>query len=285
MSSESVTGAFDLDDDGVVQQPIKQGGSHHRIAEHLGPFGEASVGGEDHGVFFIPRTDQLEEQIGAFFGQWQVADFIGDQNSGSGVARRLVNEAKIRQVVVFTHDVVFLLLLKQFATEMDVSRYDQHVRQLQHGAGVCAEELPWVALRVSKRIAYLRNLWQEADKLHRDGNQIRYETQASVIYGLLREAWERGVEEVLLGGVVERYRPSIQTLQIMSIARITEEDCKAVEIAMTKCSKWLVGHDQAPAARAEIPEPSVIKQDIEELENWRKAIINRPKKSAKVASV
>ena len=248
----------------------------------------------------LPKVVSEGEQrclsIAAFFAELSTTDDTSgivfddpvsslDYKWREGVARRLVNEAKIRQVIVFTHDVVFLLLLKQFATEVDVSRYGQHIRQLRHGAGVCAEELPWVALSVSKRISYLRNLWQEADKLHRDGNQIRYETQASVIYGLLREAWERGVEEVLLGGVVERYRPSIQTLQIMSIARITEEDCKAVEIAMTKCSKWLVGHDQAPAARAEIPEPSVIKQDIEELENWRKAIINRPKKSAKVALV
>ena len=199
------------------------------------------------------------------------------------VARRLVNEAKIRQVVVFTHDVVFLLLLKQFATEVGVSQHDQHVRQLPLGAGVCAEELPWVALNVSKRITHLRGLLQDAGKLHRAGNQNAYELQAGMIYGLLREAWERGVEEVLLNRVVERYRPSIQTLQVMSIAGITEEDCKAVEIAITKCSKLLLGHDQAPAARAEIPEPAVIEQDIKELDSWRKAISNRKKESAKVA--
>jgi len=41
------------------------------------------------------------------------------------------------------------------------------------------------------------------------------------IYGLLREAWERELEEVLLGGVVERYRTGIQTQQIEDIADIT----------------------------------------------------------------
>jgi len=93
----------------------------------------------------------------------------------------------------------------------------------------------------------------------------------------LREAWERGVEEVLLGGVVERYRPGVQTQQVAQIADITAEDCKNVETAMTKCSKWLPGHDQAAAARADIPEPAELKADIEALENWVAAIRKRRK--------
>jgi hypothetical protein len=93
----------------------------------------------------------------------------------------------------------------------------------------------------------------------------------------LREAWERGLEEVLLGGVVERYRPGVQTQQVAQIADITAEDCKAVETAMTKCSRWLYGHDQAAAARADIPEPPEIKADIEALKSWVAAIRKRRK--------
>jgi hypothetical protein len=192
-----------------------------------------------------------------------------------GVARRLVEEAKTRQVIVFTHDIVFLLLLKQFAEDLGVEQLDQHVRHLSKGAGVCAEELPWVALKVSKRIGHLKKLLQDAEKLHRDGHQAAYEREASMIYGYLREAWERGIEEVLLGSVVERYRPSVQTKQVTDIADISVEDCKAVESAMTKCSRWLPGHDQAAAARADIPEPSDIRTDIDVLEKWVAAIRRR----------
>ena len=105
-----------------------------------------------------------------------------------------------------------------------------------------------------------------------------YETQARAIYGLLRTAWERGLEEVLLGGVVERFRASVQTRQVGVIADITAEDCKAVEFAMTKCSKWLLGHDEAPAARADIPDPEALKADIEALDTWVKAIRRRRRK-------
>lgn len=119
--------------------------------------------------------------------------------------------------------------------------------------------------------------WQDADKLSRDGHQDAYEKETKYLYGLLREAWERALEEVLLGGVVERYRPGVQTLQIAQIADINAEDCKAVESAMTKCSKWLPGHDQAAAARAPVPAPTELKADIETLATWVKAIRDRRK--------
>ena len=240
----------------------------------------------------LPKVVSEGEQrclsIAAFFAELSTADdpssIVFDDPVSSldyrwreGVARRLVEEAKTRQIVVFTHDVVFLLVLNQFAGEEGVAKLDQHVRQLSNGAGVCAEELPWVALKVSKRISHLRKLFQDAEKLHREGHQVAYEKEASLIYGYLREAWERGLEEVLLGGVVERYRPSVQTQQVALISDITEEDCKAVETAMTKCSKWLPGHDQAAAAPADIPEPASLNADIDVLENWLTAIRNRRK--------
>lgn len=238
----------------------------------------------------LPKVVSEGEQrclsIAAFFAELSTAEdssgiVLDDPVSSldyrwrESVARRLVEEAKNRQVVVFTHDVVFLLSLKNIAHELDVNQADQHILNMTNGAGVCIEELPWVALKVDKRIGYLKQKLQQADKLHRQGHKSLYETEASVIYGLLREAWERGIEEVLLGGVVERFRPGVQTLQVGDIADITYEDCKAVERAMTKCSKWLAGHDQAAAAPSEMPEPSEIRSDIENLSKWAKAIHKR----------
>ena len=80
---------------------------------------------------------------------------------------------------------------------------------------------------------------------------------------------------MLLGGIVERYRPGVQTQQIRNMSDITEEDCQELESAMTKCSKWLPGHDQAAAAKADIPEPATLKSDIELLEGWVSRIRKR----------
>jgi hypothetical protein len=238
----------------------------------------------------LPRVVSEGEQrclsIAAFFAELSTADdpsgIVFDDPVSSldykwreNVARRLVQESKTRQVIVFTHDVVFLLFLKQFAAELGVKQFDQHVRQLSKGAGVCQEELPWVALPVKKKIGYLKNAHQAADKLFRDGHQDAYEKDAKHLYGLLRETWERGLEEVLLWGIVERFRPSVQTQQIAVVADITPEDCRVLDAAMTKCSRWLPGHDQAAAARAPVPEPGELKDDIEVLESWVTAIRKR----------
>lgn len=232
----------------------------------------------------VSEGEQRCLSIAAFFAELSAADdpsgIVFDDPVSSldyrwreGVARRLVTEARTRQVVVFTHDVVFLLFIRQFADEGGVEQFDQHVRHLPMGAGVCSDELPWVALPVKKKIGYLKSEWQKVDKLFRDGHQATYEREAQCLYGLLREAWERALEEVLLGGVVERYRPGVQTQQLAKIADISPEDCRVLDAAMTKCSRWV--HDQAPAARAPVPEPAELNGDIELLEQWVTAIRRR----------
>lgn len=238
----------------------------------------------------LPKVVSEGEQrclsIAAFFAELSTADdpsgIVFDDPVSSldykwreGVARRLALEAKHRQVIVFTHDIVFLLLLKQFAEEQGVDQLDQHVRYISKGAGVCVEELPWAAMPVKKKVGYLKKEWQTAEKLFRDGNQGAYEKEAKYLYGLLREAWERAVEEVLLAGIVERFRPGVQTNHIGTIADITKDDCSMIDAAMTKCSKWLPGHDQAPAAHAPVPEPAELKVDIEALDGWVSSIRKR----------
>lgn len=238
----------------------------------------------------LPKVVSEGEQrclsIAAFFAELSTADdpsgIVFDDPVSSldyrwreGVALRLVEAAKTRQVIVFTHDVVFLLWLKQFAEEQQVEQLDQHIRQLSAGAGVCTEELPWVAMPIRKKIWHLNSEHQAAAKLSRDGHQDAYEKEAKNIYGLLREAWERALEEVLLCKIVERYRPGVQTQQIAKLADVTEEDCRQVDAAMTKCSRWLRGHDQAAAARAPVPGPDELKADIDALDSWVKAINKR----------
>jgi DNA repair ATPase RecN len=240
----------------------------------------------------VPKIVSEGEQrcisIAAFFAELSTADdpsaIVFDDPVSSldfewriNVAKRLIEESKHRQVIVFTHDVVFLLALKQYAEESSIEPLDQHVRRQSKGAGVCADELPWVAMPVKGKIGFLKNRYQAAEKLSRDGNQDAYEYEAKYLYGMLRETWERALEEVLLGGVVERYRPSVQTQKLAPLSDITDADCKTVETAMTKCSTWLPGHDKAPAARAPVPGAAELKKDIDALETWVKSIRDRRK--------
>lgn len=239
---------------------------------------------------YVPKVVSEGEarclSIAAFFAELSTADNPStilfddpvsslDHKWRGSVAERLVEEAQSRQVIVFTHDIVFLLALHRYADEKGIEFHDQHLRREKLGAGICEEKLPWAAMKVSKRIGVLKDKLQAADKLLREGKREGYEREAVMIYGLLRETWERALEEVLLGGVVERYRENVQTQQIKIISDITPEDCKQVEAGMTKCSKWLPGHDQAGAENEDIPESNELGVDIEALESWVKDIKKR----------
>jgi hypothetical protein len=192
------------------------------------------------------------------------------------IAKRLVLESKTRQVVVFTHDLLFLRQLIDESKQQSIDCKHQYVRR-DGQAGICLPDLPWVAMPVKDRIGRLRARLQTADKTYRTQGQDAYETDARDIYGLLREAWEQAISEVLLNGVVERYRPSIETKRVEKLFDITVQDTKTVEAAMTETSRWIRGHDQAAAEAVPVPGPDEVKKRIQALDDWVQSIRTRRK--------
>ncbi len=129
------------------------------------------------------------------------------------VAQRLVEEAAKRQTIVFTHDIVFLLEIQELSDRAKVPYEVRVVRRVGDSAGIAAKELPWVAQNVSQRIRFLRNELQRLGALERRGDPDAYRREVKQWFELLREAWERTVEEKLFNRVVERFQPGIQTLR------------------------------------------------------------------------
>lgn len=190
------------------------------------------------------------------------------------IGRRLVAEAKNRQVIVFTHDLLFLRILLTESEKQGTACEHQYIRR-DVQAGLCSSDLPWVAMNVKKRIGVLRNRWQAANKTYTKDGAEAYEPLAREMFGMLRESWERGVSEILLNDVVERYRPSIETKKVAPLHDITEADCQAVDEGMTECSRWIRGHDEALADGTPFPPPAALKTRIDDLENWAKNIQKR----------
>ena len=194
------------------------------------------------------------------------------------VARRLVLEAKDRQVIVFTHDAVFLLFLLEQAEKASVAVAQAHLTRGSGGSsGVCNDGPPWLAMPVKSRIGALKAQWQQAEKLQRTEGPVVYEALAKELYGRLRESWERAVEEVLLNGSVVRFSRNIETQRLKKITDITATDIQTIDAAMAKCSTHLRGHDQAPAISQPVPAPAELQADIEQLESWVDQVRKRRK--------
>jgi energy-coupling factor transporter ATP-binding protein EcfA2 len=191
------------------------------------------------------------------------------------VASRLVVEAKDRQVIVLTHDLVFLLLLIEHCDAANVQSTQAHILRTSSGTGETQVGPPWLAAQVKTRVGVLKSRFQQAEKLFKEIDPAIYEAFACDLYGRLRETWERAIEELLLNDSVRRFRRSIETNRLTKLSDIKSEDVEFIEAAMTKCSKYLRGHDKAVAINESVPTPDELKADIESLENWVSEIRKR----------
>ena len=185
-----------------------------------------------------------------------------DHMRRSYVARRLVEEAARRQAIVFTHDIVLLLELQELAESGPVPCEMRVVIRVGANAGIASKDLPWLAMNVAKRIGHLKNELQRLGALERKDAEA-YRQHVKTWFVLLREAWERAVEEKLFNGVVGRLQPGIKTLSLADVS-VTPERTSAVERGMTLASKW--AHDQAPALNRPPPKAAELQAAVAELE-------------------
>jgi ABC-type lipoprotein export system ATPase subunit len=190
------------------------------------------------------------------------------------IATRLVKEAKKRQVIIFTHDIEFLTELKKKAGECDdVHFYALTMHRDAERVGLIIEGLPWHSMSVKDRIKYLNGKLEEIGQLHKS-NIKNYNSKVGFLYNLLRETWESLVEQDLLFETVLRHGSEVQTQRLKSVT-ITTEDYKKIHINMSKCSKWMFGHDKSKSTDVNRPSPNELKEDIENINTFSKEIRKR----------
>ncbi len=187
-----------------------------------------------------------------------------DHERRSTIARRLVEEAKARQVIVLTHDIVFLLDLQQLAAKGPVDCVSVSMRKNGNSIGLVKPELPWVALDVKKKVAYIRNELAAVRKAEA-GDPDVYRDKVKLWYMLLREAWERAVEERLFKGVVQRFNKAVQTQRLGQI-EVNDVLVKDVEDGMTESSQWL--HDMAVGVNPAVPRSTKLEAELKKLDEF-----------------
>lgn len=189
------------------------------------------------------------------------------------VSERLALESRMRQVIVFTHDIYFLCILEQKAEELGATFTKNYIRRTRDGFGVHSENLPFDVVKTKDRVGQLRQLHVGVVRAHKEGDDDTRRRRTARCYGHLRLAWERAVEEVLFNGVVQRFGEGISTQRLKGVT-VTDDDYEEVDSGMTKSSKF--EHDAAMATgRLPVPHPDELLADIEKLETWRAKITKR----------
>ena len=194
------------------------------------------------------------------------------------IAERLAREGLKRQVIVFTHNIAFLMELQDSVDALakmgtPVAIAVNTLRRDGKSAGITLDGAPWYALKVIQRVQYVEQLVHKIKPLYLE-DMTQYNEKAARAYGLLREAWEACVEDDLFYSVVCRHRNSVQTLKLIQV-EIEDTDIHHVNLHMSKASTWMTGHDKSKALHSDRPAPDELLTDATALRIFSKKIIAR----------
>lgn len=195
------------------------------------------------------------------------------------VAKRLVKEASERQVVVFTHDIVFLCEL--FDATEDAASPVQYMHLCWNGdkPGFCEPGLPWDWKKYTERIDALE---KEQRRIAASWSAVPNPSNVADIrlaYTHLSATLERIVQDVILNGVIGRYRDWVRVEKLDDVAGFTTEECAEVLRIDKKCSGITCRHDPAAARGAPVPDPREFLQDLDAL----KSLVDQVKVRRRVA--
>lgn len=228
----------------------------------------------------LSEGEQRALAIACFLADCHVSDSSGaiivddpvtslDHQRTRRVAKRLVAEAASgRQVVIFTHNLLFYQEVLRACADRtpQVPALPCLIQQSAAGFGLVSnDDQPWIAKKVKERITALElQLKAVSPNLATDSEGRRI--QAKQFYTDLRETWERAVEEVVLGGVVERFGTDVKT-QSLKVVDFSDPDYRVIFFAMKRASEHS-GHDQAAGKQVDPPDKSQMEADLVELKSF-----------------
>lgn len=208
-----------------------------------------------------------------------------DHRFRQAVAKRLVEESTMRQVIVFTHDYAFVRLIEEARSDFNASSFKpdnktipeinvMEMMRTKEGAGVNPPKT-WRRAKLKEQIAHLRQMGNQLRSIEKN-EPDRYPHEAEVLVAALREVWERVVEEKLLNAVVTRMGRGVQTQRLRLLTDISESDIEKVDRGMTIESRLMIGHS-APMELApdEYPNADEICLEIEYLYDYSKELSKR----------
>jgi ABC-type dipeptide/oligopeptide/nickel transport system ATPase subunit len=244
----------------------------------------------------LPTTNRIDEilsegeqraiALGSFFAELALANhkcgIVFDDPVSSldhwrrrNVARRLVEEAKTRQVVVFTHDTSFL---GQLCDEIDAAGIPNSMSFLEWRGGFpgCVNDgLPWDHQGYKARINALE---QAQSKLVKAWPAYPGEKAISEMrhqYDRFRATLERVIQDVVFNGVVKRYRDWIRVDSLEDVVGFDRAEYEAIEKLHKRSCDVVTAHDQSSAKAATIPSATDLGNDIAALKAIVETIKNR----------
>ena len=177
------------------------------------------------------------------------------------IAERIAKESLHRQIVVFTHDIAFLVDLEKHLGRLGNAKLTvKTLNRINNIPGNIVSSKPWHVMSANDRLSFLEEHIGTYSQLY-NYDITTYNEKAAEWYGLFRETWEAIIEEIVFNNAIKRFGAEIQTLRLKEV-EITDGDYKTIDIYMSKASEWMRGHDKSKALSNDRPSPKEIHDDI-----------------------
>jgi hypothetical protein len=206
-----------------------------------------------------------------------------DHKISKVVAKRLVDESKARQVIVFTHSLTFYALLRQYASTVGVEAgmLSATVSSLGTRVGIIESKTP-TELRAPKEcLGELTEIFKEAQSVSEAGSPTEFKNIRYKFFGQARSTIERIVEDIVLNKVVTRRQDAVMTASLAGVF-VDEKTVAAINEVMGIASANIDGHSRAPSDNSG-------ETSINEMEDFLKtvndlyAVVKQNRSSAEVA--
>lgn len=229
--------------------------------------------------------------IGSFLAELRLAGHKGgivfddpvsslDHHHRKNVALRLALEAVERQVIIFTHDTVFLAELRDAVEQKDVEHKIHFLEWRGDRSGHVEEGLPWEHKscgdrldKLEKEQRVLKSTWPpypgEAER-----EKMRHQ------YSHLRATLERVIQDVIFNGVIHRYRDYINVRNLDKVVGFTVDECNEIARLYKAYCDETEAHDKAPTKDAPVPTPEQLGKHIADLKTVIDKIKTRRREGA-----
>lgn len=202
-----------------------------------------------------------------------------DHSRMQSVARRLAEEAaKGRQVIVFTHNILFHHMLVAEARRVQVACHEEWMSSLGGSRfGIIDDaQKPRQMKNVSTRLSEIDGEYKGLVDSGYDHNDENFRRPVVSLYTQLRDTWERIVEEILLNKAIQRFRPEIMTQRLEEACIDPENDYPLIFEGMKRCSHYS-GHDPAEGLPSDLPPVEELTKDIDALKAFATVASDRKK--------
>lgn len=247
----------------------------------------------------LPTTNKLEQilsegeqraiALGSFLAELKLANHACgivfddpvsslDHLRRTKVAKRLAAEAKQRQVLIFTHDVVFLQQLRDQCVELNMPPFFCRLEANGGFYGNVSEGLPWAHKSYGERIDFLEKAQKRFEKMPWPADPSEVLAREMIEqYNFLRATIERVVQDFVLNATVQRFRDYIEVKNLGKVVGLEKAEVDEIFRLYQRCHDLVDAHDPSSAKNEPPPTANELKQDIADLQMIIQCIADRRK--------